>query len=197
MQVCGRYFVSCPLLTDYVIRRDSWISLVINTVNKSLAKASASAEEPTRKEKAPPALIGRKEAENLFIRMLYLGGSWAWSKEVRFKGSIPKVGDLRLELKRIGKAIVKHFPALHHAVMAVAHDAEVCASKHPLYRDVSLIMGNIENKCLMAAITYIESLGVGAAVLIYDGFMSHDPEERICAEVMSEWVFDATGYCAQ
>jgi hypothetical protein len=182
------------LLTDYVTRRDSWISLVISTVNKSLAKASASAEEPAGKEKAPPAPIGRKEAKNLFIWMLYLGGTGEGSKEVGFKGSIPKVEDLRLELKRIGKAIVKHFPALHHVVLAVGHDAEVCANKNPLSMVVSLIMGDIENKCLMAAIAYIETLGLGAAVLIYDGFMVQDPEERISAEVTSEWVFEATDY---
>jgi len=49
VQLCGQYSVSCPLLTDYITRRDSWISLVISTVNKSLAKASASAEEPASK----------------------------------------------------------------------------------------------------------------------------------------------------
>ena len=75
VQLCGQYSVSCPFLTDYVTRRDSWISLVINTVNKSLAKASSSAEEPADKEKAPLAPIGRKEAKNLFIRMFYLGGT--------------------------------------------------------------------------------------------------------------------------
>jgi hypothetical protein len=61
--------------------------------------------------------------------MLYLGGSGEWSKEVGFKGSIPKVEDLRLELKRIGKAIVKHFLAVRQSVLSVAHDAEVCESK--------------------------------------------------------------------
>ena len=55
-------------------------------------------------------------------------------------------------------------------------------------------MGDIGNKSSMAAIAYIESLGLAAAVLVYDGFMVHDPEERISAEVMSEWVFEATGY---
>jgi hypothetical protein len=65
--------------------------------------------------------------------MLYLGGSGEWSKEVGFKGLISKVEDLTLELKRIGKAVVKHFPALHHAVMAGGHDADVCASKKPLF----------------------------------------------------------------
>ncbi len=65
--------------------------------------------------------------------MLYLGGSGEWSKELGFKGSIPKVEDLRLELKRIGKAIVKHFPALHQAVLAVAHDDEVCEGKNSLF----------------------------------------------------------------
>ena len=59
---------------------------------------------------------------------------------------------------------------------------------------VSLIMGDIENKCPMAAIAYIESLGLSAGVLVYGGFMTHDPEERISAEVTSEWVFEATGY---
>ncbi len=55
-------------------------------------------------------------------------------------------------------------------------------------------MGDIENKCLMAAIAYIESLGLGAVVLVYDGFMVHGLEEKIYAEEMSEWVFEATGY---
>ena len=78
--------------------------------------------------------------------MLYLGGTREWLKEVGFKGSIPKVEDLRLELKRIGKAIVKRYPALHHVVLAVAHDAEICASKNPVSRVVSLIIVvDIEN----------------------------------------------------
>jgi hypothetical protein len=197
VQLCWQYSLSYLLLTDYVTRRDSWISLVINTVNKFLAKASASAEEPASKKKAPPALNDTKGANNLFIRILYLGGTGEWSKEVGFKGSIPKVEDLRLELKRIGKGIVKHFPALHQVVMVVAHDAEVCESNNPLSRVVSLIMGDIENKCLMAAIEYIESLGLAANVLVYDGFMVHGPEEQIRAEKMSEWVFEATGYRVQ
>ncbi len=78
----------------------------MNAINKALTKASASAKEPADNEKAPPTTIGRKEANNLFIRMLYLGGSGEWSNEVGFKGSIPKEEVPRLDLKRIGKAIV-------------------------------------------------------------------------------------------
>ncbi len=74
-------------------------------------------------------------------------------------------------------------------MLVVANDAEIYESKNPLSRVVSLIMGDIENMCLMAAIAYIESLGLAAAVLAYDGIMVHDPEERISAEVISEWVF--------
>ena len=68
------------MLTGYFTDRDSWISLVINTVNRAIDKASVSADEPAGKDKAPPAFVGRKEAKNLFIRMLYLGGSGKWSK---------------------------------------------------------------------------------------------------------------------
>jgi hypothetical protein len=46
----------------------------------------------------------------------------------------------------------------------------------------------------MAAIPYIESLGLGAAVFVFDGFTTHDPEELICAEEITERVFQATGY---
>jgi hypothetical protein len=96
--------------------------------------------------------------------MLYLGGSAEWFKEVRFKGSIPKVEELRKELKRIGNAIVKHYPALHLSVLATAHDTDECASNNPLSRSLSLIWGDVENKCLMAAIAYIETPVLGAAV---------------------------------
>jgi len=196
-QLCGQYSLSCSLLTDYVPNRGSCLSLVINTVNKALAKALASTEEPAGKKKAPSALIGRKISKKLFIRMLFLGGFIEWAKDVRFKGSIPKVKELRKELKRIGNAIVKHSPALHLSVLAVTRDAEVCASKNPLSRKHSLILGDIENRCLMAAIAYIESLGLGADVLDCDGFVTHNPEEKICVEEMSERVFEATGYRIQ
>ena len=129
--------------------------------------------------------------------MLYLGGSAKRFKEVGFKGSIPKVEELRKELKRIGTAIVKHYPALHQSVLAAAHDTDECASNNPLSRTLSLIMGDIENKCLMAAIACIETLGLNAAVLVFDGFMVHDPEEQISAEFMSQWVFEDTGYRIQ
>ena len=49
----------------------------------------------------------------------------------------------------------------------------------------------------MAAIAYTKSLGFDADVLVYDGFVVQDMEELICAEEMSEWVFDATGYRVQ
>ena len=58
-------------------------------------------------------------------------------------------------------------------------------------------MGDIENKRLMAAIAYIETLSLGTIVLVFDGFMVHDPEERICDENMSEWAFEDTGYRIQ
>jgi hypothetical protein len=78
--------------------------------------------------------------------MLYLDGTREQSKEAGFKSFIPQKEDPRLELKRIGKVIVKHFPALHHVVLAVAHDAEICASKNPVSRVVSLIIVvDIEN----------------------------------------------------
>ncbi len=182
------------MLTDYATNRDSWISLAIGAVNKSLAKASASAKEPASKEKAPPALIDRKEAKNLFIRMLYPGGTGEWSKEVGFKGSIPKVENLRLELKRIGKSIVKNFSALLHVVLVVVTTPRYLQAKTHFLGLSPSSWVDIENKCLMAAIAYIELLCLGAVVLVYAGLMVHYPDKRICAEVKSERVFDATGY---
>ncbi len=175
--------MSCPLLTSYVTGRDSWLSLVLNTVNKALANASASAEEPASREKAPPTHIGRKKAENLFIWMLVLGGFGEWSKDVGYIGSIPKVDGLRLELKRIekpssstsGASSICFGCGLRHRDMP---------SKNPLSKTLCIIMKDIENRCLMAAIAYIQTKGLGAAVLVYDKFMVHDPDQRICAEDM-------------
>ena len=55
-------------------------------------------------------------------------------------------------------------------------------------------MRDIENKYLMAVIAYIESLDLGAVVLVYDKFMVHNPKEQIFAEEINEWVFDTTIY---
>ncbi len=129
-QLCNPYSVSCLMLTDNVANQGFRILLIVNIVNKVLYIASASPKHPGSKEQAPPALLGRKEAKNLLIRMLYLGNPDYWSKEVGYKGSIPKFEELRVELKRIENAIVKHFPVLHHDVLVVAHDTDVFAKKN-------------------------------------------------------------------
>jgi hypothetical protein len=40
-------------------------------------------------------------------------------------------------------------------------------------------------------------LSIGVAVLVYDGFIVHDPKDRICAEDMTNWVLKSTGYKIQ
>jgi hypothetical protein len=75
--------------------------------------------------------------------MFFLGGSWEWSKEIGYKSSFPKVKELKEELKRVGKAVVKHFSVLYQSVLVVAHNANVCAKKN-LSRTLSLVMEDIE-----------------------------------------------------
>ena len=94
------------------------------------------------------------------------------------------------EIRRVGAAIVKHYPGLHKVILAVPHvDDEY---KNPISRTLSIILGNIENDILMAARFYVESLSLLILVFVYDGFMVSDPDSLV--EAMSEWVFRETDY---
>ncbi len=49
----------------------------------------------------------------------------------------------------------------------------------------------------MAALESIKTVSLSVVVLVYDEFMVHDPEDRICAEEMTKWVLKTTGYKVQ
>lgn len=168
-QLCKRHNIPCPLLTDYVLHRNKWLNLVKKAAN-----------------------VDRAKAKDLFIRLMYLGSSSTWYKEVKCEKRIEKVENLRKELRRIANAVVGLHPIIHSAVLS--NPPEDDSSKDPKARTLSIVLTNLENACLHAAMEYLESLGLQAAVLVFDGFMVHDPDELIDDETMSEWVLKATGY---
>ena len=191
VQICGRLGISCKLLADYVENRGTWLSLVITTVNTAATCHEANDEDS---KAAAPNPIGRTEAKNLFIRVMYLGNPRKWYKDHAFNGTIPKVEDLANEMKRIGKVIAKKYPDQYKAVKVLPKDTQEFQEKNPLSRTLSLILGEIEDKCLMAAMNYVELLGLVMLVLVYDGFMIRDDENLINAVDMSEHVFKITGF---
>ena len=76
-------------------------------------------------------------------------------------------------------------------------DAAGFQERDHIARTPSLVLGDIENDCLMAAAAYGEALGLHVAIFVFDGFMAKDPEGRISAADMSDRVFEATGYRIQ
>ena len=100
---------------------------------------------------AAPNMFGRAEAKNLSIRAMYLGGPRNWYTDHGFNGSIQNVEDLSNEMRRIGKAIVNKYPDLYKSVKNIPEDAQEFKDTNPLSRTLSLILGEIEDKCLMAA----------------------------------------------
>jgi hypothetical protein len=66
--------------------------------------------------------------------------------------------------------------------------------KKPKACTLSLILGELEDKCLMAAASYAESLGLTVATYIFNGMQVCDPDSNISKEAMSDYVFDATEY---
>jgi hypothetical protein len=85
---------------------------------------------------------------------------------------------------RVGAAIVKYYPELNKAIIAVppANDE----FKNPISRTLSIILGNIENDILMAAKSYVEPFFLFVLVFVYDGFVVSHPDSLMDAEAMSE-----------
>ena len=113
LQLCARHRVPSKLLKDYVGDRYAWYALVLDKVNGDPARRA----NPDAKE------VTREDAKKLFIRLLYQGGSGPWYKEHHFESNIRKVEELKAELKRIGRDIVRKYPDLHRAVKALPGDA--------------------------------------------------------------------------
>ncbi len=195
LQLCERLGVPCKLLKKYVAERDSWWKIVIDIVNEGLEQPASSSGSKSKKKKegASRKPVGREEVKQLFLRILYLGGFDNWAKDVGYPGTAPPlVEGLVKEMRRVGAAIVKHYPELHKAILAVPPDDD--EYKNPISRTLSIILGNIENDILMAARSYVESLLLFILVFVYDGFMLSDPDSLVNAEAMSEWVFRETNY---
>ena len=96
------------------------------------------------------------------------------------------------EMRCVGAAIVRAYPELHKAILPVpSTDDEY---KNPISRSLFIIIGNIENDCLMAARSYLESISLSASVFVYDGFMLYDPDSIMDADTMGDWVFQETKY---
>jgi len=96
------------------------------------------------------------------------------------------------EMRCVGAAIVRAYPELYKAILAVpSTDGEY---KKPISRSLSIIIGNIENDCLMAARSYLESISLFVSVFVYDGFMLYDPDSSMDADAMGDWVFQETKY---
>ena len=71
----------------------------------------------------------------------------------------------------------------------LARDGEGFQEADPVARTLSLVLGDIENACLMFAAACVETLGLHVATFVFDGFMVKDPEGRISAANMRDRVF--------
>ena len=93
----------CPLLTDYVANREEWLELV--------RKAFKIKDMECVKEN--PSLL-KEIPKNLFIRILYGGGVWAWKKKWNIDGlNIPKkVLDFIQEVEGLNRIIARANPHL-------------------------------------------------------------------------------------
>jgi len=168
------------------------LNLVINTVNDQLADPE---EAPNEEKKLPPII--RDQAKQLFIRVMYLGGAKNWYKEVGYKGTIRDVENLCNEMRTIADRIMALYPALYRYVQDLDRKHFIDDKyiyKNPKECTLSLILGELEDKCLMAAASYAESLGVNVVTYIFDGMQVCDPDLKISAEAMSDYVFNATEY---
>ena len=124
---------------------------------------------------------------------MYLGGFQNWADEVGYSGEAPPlVEGIIKEMRHIGAAIVRTYPELHKAILAVPPADD--ESENPISRSISIILGNIENDCLMAAASYVESVSLSVSVCVYDGFMLFDPDSIVDADAMDECVFKETEY---
>jgi hypothetical protein len=189
VQLCASLRIRCDYLTSYCNNREEWLGLVVDTVNTYFTES----EEETKR---PP--ITRGQAKQLFIRVMYLGGATNWYKDVGYKGTqITNVKKLCDEMRNIAERIVAEYPALHQYVQELDRKHFVDNKyiyKNPVACTLSLILGELEDECLMAAASYAESLGLTVATYIFDGMQVCDPDRKISAEAMSDYVFNATEY---
>jgi hypothetical protein len=108
VQLCAVYGIDCDHLTSYCNHRDAWLDHVADTVNIYFAESD---EEPKRPS------ITTKEAKQLFIRVVYLGGTTNWYKKIGYKGTkITDVESLCKEMTKIADRFIALYPALHKYV---------------------------------------------------------------------------------
>ncbi len=175
------------MLKKYGADRDSWWKIVKDLVNEGVEQpaSSSGSKSKKKKEEASRKHVGRDEVKQLFLRILYLGGFDNWAKDVGYPGRAPPlVEGLVKEMRRVGAAIVKHYPELHKAILDVPPDDD--EYKNPISRTLSIILGNIENDILMAARSYVESICLFVILFVYAGFVVSDPDNLVDAEAMSE-----------
>jgi len=114
---------------------------------------------------------------------MYLGGASNWYKDVGYKGtSIASVKKRCDEMTRIADRIVAQYPALLKYVLEL--DRKHFADNNYIYKNpavctLSLILGQGEDECLLAAASYAKSLGLTVATYIFDGMQVCDPMAKI------------------
>ncbi len=127
--MCGRHDVASKLPKDYVGDRVACYVLVIEKVNGDPARCASPNTDP----------VTRVDIKKLFIYLLYQGGSGPWYKEHHFESNIRKIEDLKPELKRIDRKIVREYPDLHNNVKVLHGDTERFQEKDLIARTISLV----------------------------------------------------------
>jgi len=153
LQICKRNNIKTDYLEKYVLNRDHYLNLVIDTYN-----------------------VSRDQAKNLFIRLLYFGSisTWLSDEKIENKVELDFVKDFKNELNVIGDLIIQANPTLKKIITDNKKKTKNNISDHDIKASTcSIYLQDFENQILETVYNYSIDKGyiTDNAVLCYDGLM--------------------------
>jgi hypothetical protein len=153
-QIATKHGWSAPLLEHYCDNREAVLA-----------------------EVATHYAVGRSEAKDLFVRLLYLGTEERWKTHDEDEPRdtpitapvLPRVTALARELNTLAQLMATEYADIRRTANKVNGRAKDDMSKDALKATMSLVLQTEEHKCLSAAAGALGDLGRPLSTLIFDG----------------------------
>lgn len=168
-QFCRRLGIPAPCLDKYVDHRAECLDAVAGECN-----------------------VDRAAAKQLFCRLINLGGVSKWMRDHRSAVYPPLADEFGAEMKRVAAALKQRYPAALYKAIQKGKKRDC----DPDARFVSYILGDLENRCLCAAVCGAMDAGKEVVSLIFDGFIAKNlgPDDL---ELLSGLVLQRTGFVVE
>lgn len=178
LKVCQSKGWVCPMLQNYVEKREEVLSNIMNHYGAS-----------------------RKDAKNLMIRMMFLGHPESWVGETICENStkpMEYVTQYKIELNNIAENVWRSYPD----IVDIVNKKRKVSTTQKLSSCLSLMLQTEEHKILMAIDESLKAQGRSMDVFIFDGGLVRKlaSETQLPTDILracERFVMDTLGYKIQ